>query len=144
MLQGCRRNVLSFHSWSQKESNTHRRSKRTCRMGQEIEDLTLPLNRKGGVLDSPAWVYLSRGNPNSCYWRGVMLSGFQAVIFGSTVEYVLNAALDCVKFGLCSFNSQGLTPVFRIGSSIGGLSTIYDIHACHPGSICPASNSDSL
>lgn len=52
------------------------------------------------------------------------------------VEYVLKAALVAVKFGRCSFNSQGLTPVFRIGSAFGALSTKYDIHACQPGSSC--------
>ena len=39
------------------------------------------------------------------------------------VLYVLKAALDAVKFGLCSGISQLLCPVFSIGSSVGGLST---------------------
>jgi hypothetical protein len=52
------------------------------------------------------------------------------------VEYVLNAARLAVKFGRCSGSSHGRTCVWSIGSSVGGLSTIYEIHACHPGSIC--------
>lgn len=35
-----------------------------------------------------------------------------------------------VRTGLCSFGSHSLTLRCRIGSSVGGLSTMYDIHAC--------------
>lgn len=82
-------------------------------------------------------------------------SGFHAVIFGlvltrrirlspqigrlvmlAHVEYVLNAARLAVGFGWSSGNSHFRAPVCRMGSSVGGLSTMYDIQACHPGSIC--------
>lgn len=52
------------------------------------------------------------------------------------VEYVLKAARLAVKFGRCSGSSHGRTWVWRIGSWVGGLSTMYEIQACHPGSIC--------
>jgi hypothetical protein len=51
----------------------------------------------------------------------------------------LNAARLAVRFGICSGGSQGRTFVRRMGSSVGGLSTMYEIHACQPGSICELS-----
>jgi hypothetical protein len=56
------------------------------------------------------------------------------------VEYVLNAARVAVRFGRCSGSSHDRTPVWRIGSSVGGLSTMYEIHACQPGSMCDLSS----
>ena len=51
------------------------------------------------------------------------------------VEYVLYMALVMVRFGRWSVSSQLLCPCWSRASSVGGLSTIYDIHACHPGGI---------
>lgn len=44
--------------------------------------------------------------------------------------YGLYALLVIVNTGLCSFGSHTLTFLCIIGSSLGGLSTMYDIHAC--------------
>lgn len=41
-----------------------------------------------------------------------------------------------MRLGRWSGNSHGRTLVCRIGSSVGGLSTMYEIHACQPGSMC--------
>jgi len=60
------------------------------------------------------------------------------------VEYVLYAALLAVRFGLWSGSSQALCCVLRMASSEGGLSTRYDIQACHPGSICPLQQRNSV
>ena len=58
------------------------------------------------------------------------------ILMRTYVEYVLKAARLAVKFGRCSGSSHFRTPVRRRGSSVGGLSTMYEIQACHPGSIC--------
>ena len=73
-----------------------------------------------------------------------------AIIRFTYVLYGLNAERLRVKLGLCSFGSHTRTPDCNIASETGGLSTMYDIHACLD--LCemsanlvakPKSNSDS-
>jgi hypothetical protein len=57
------------------------------------------------------------------------------------VLYVLNALLVAVLLGIGFGVSHCRVFVARSESSVGGLSTRYEIQACQPGSICAASKS---
>ena len=108
----------SFHSWGYVQTSNFTTS----------SPLLLPWCSIGGPRSK---LWLNAGFPNQ-YGR-MMIDRTQ----GEThVEYVLKAPRVAVIFGRCSDSSQGRTPVWRIGSWVGGLSTMYDIQACHPGSIC--------
>ena len=70
---------------------------------------------------------------NLCFVLVPKNSAFEALMADvkiTYVLYVLNAERLRVSTGLCSFGSHKRTPVCKIGSDTGGLSTIYEIHAC--------------
>ena len=118
----------------------HDRSWSVAAKGTMNKQLHLPINYYNSSLLSSSILLeqLQVSTPWSSAWLCDIISPtLWTICHGIThVEYVLKAARLAVKFGRCSGNSHGLTPVWSRGSWVGGLSTIYEIQACHPGSIC--------
>lgn len=70
------------------------------------------------------WIYAQ------CPYALAFATGCHALYLFFVVLYGLYADLLMDKTGLCSFGSHARAPCERIGSAVGALSTMYEIHAC--------------